>query len=87
MGVPKQRHTKSRRNMRRSHHALMLSTLAPCAKCRRLAIPHRMCPHCGYYKGREVVDVLAKLSRRERKQHEREEKQRRAEQQRAEAER
>jgi len=40
-----------------------------------------MCVHCGYYKGKEVVDVLAKLTRRERKQREREEKERQAEQQ------
>jgi hypothetical protein len=38
-----------------------------------------MCEHCGYYKEREVVDVLAKLTRRERKQREKEEKRRQGE--------
>ncbi|OHA48248.1 MAG: hypothetical protein A2682_00220 [Candidatus Terrybacteria bacterium RIFCSPHIGHO2_01_FULL_58_15] len=79
MGVPKKRHTSSRRNTRRSHHALTASALVSCSHCRRFIAPHRMCPHCGYYGNRQVIDVLAKLSRRERKQHEREEKQRQAE--------
>lgn len=31
-----------------------------------------MCPSCGHYAGRMVVDVAAKLSKKERKKHERE---------------
>lgn len=85
MAVPKQRHTKSRRNMRRSHHALTPLTLTTCSHCRRAIQPHRMCPHCGYYKDREVVDVFAKLTRRERKRKEKEEKRRQDEQQEVEA--
>ena len=76
MGVPKQRHTKSRRNKRRSHHALKKTGLIKCVKCGRFILPHRVCPYCGYYHGREVIDVLAKLSKRERKRKEKEEKKR-----------
>lgn len=84
MPVPKQRHTKSRRNRRRSHHALRLSPLVQCSHCRRLTMPHRVCSFCGYYAGREVLDVLAKLSRRERKAREKEEKERQKERRREE---
>ena len=31
-----------------------------------------MCQNCGYYKGRQIIDVLAKLSKKERKQKEKE---------------
>ncbi len=31
-----------------------------------------MCPNCGYYAGRQVVDVLAKLDKKERKKREKE---------------
>jgi len=27
---------------------------------------HTVCPACGYYKGKEVVDVMAKASRKQR---------------------
>jgi len=32
-----------------------------------------MCTACGYYKGEEIVDVLAKLTKRERKRAEKQE--------------
>jgi len=31
-----------------------------------------MCKNCGYYAGRQVVDVLAKLDKKERKKKEKE---------------
>jgi len=67
MAVPKQRKTKSRRNNRRSHHALKGRALGKCPKCAQPVLSHRMCENCGTYKGREVVNVLAKLEKREKK--------------------
>jgi len=72
MAVPKKRHTKSRRNKRRSHQALKKVKLVPCPKCKELILPHHSCPFCGTYKGREVIDVLAKLTKKERKKKEKE---------------
>jgi large subunit ribosomal protein L32 len=72
MPVPKQRHTKSRRNKRRSHLALKPENFSLCPKCKSPILPHHACPNCGYYKGREVINVLAKLEKRERKQKEKE---------------
>lgn len=68
MPVPKQRHTKSRRNKRRSHHALKKISLSKCSKCAQPVLPHQVCFNCGTYQGREVIDVLAKLSKKEKKQ-------------------
>ena len=68
MAVPKSRQTKSKRNSRRSHHALKLAVFGICSKCGESILPHHTCVNCGFYKGREVIDVLAKLEKRERKQ-------------------
>ncbi|MAF20534.1 MAG: 50S ribosomal protein L32 [Parcubacteria group bacterium] len=67
MATPKQRHTKSRRNRRRSHHALTKQGLSVCPKCKEPILPHQLCRNCGVYAGREVVDVLAKLTKKEKK--------------------
>lgn len=72
MGVPKQRHTKSRRNKRRMHIFLKQPVSTRCPKCGEPVLPHTICPNCGYYKGREVIDVLAKLEKKERKKKEKE---------------
>ncbi|OGZ34099.1 MAG: 50S ribosomal protein L32 [Candidatus Portnoybacteria bacterium RIFCSPLOWO2_12_FULL_39_9] len=72
MPVPKQRHTKSRRNRRRSHHALKKQSFSLCQKCKTPVIPHTLCLNCGAYNNREVIDVLAKLTKREKKKKEKE---------------
>ena len=72
MAVPKQRHTKSRRNKRRGNIFLKSPGLTLCSKCGKEVLPHTVCFYCGYYKGTEVIDVLKKLGRKERKQKEKE---------------
>lgn len=46
--------------------------LSRCPKCGKPILPHSICWNCGYYKGREVVDVLKKLTKKERKKKEKE---------------
>ena len=72
MAVPKQRHTKSRRDKRRAHIFIKPFNLVRCSHCGAMIPPHIVCPYCGYYKGKQVVDVLAKLSKKERKKKEKE---------------
>lgn len=55
--------------------------LVVCSKCGKKARPHTVCEHCGYYKGKEVMNVLKKLTKKEKKtrqkeikEHEHEEK-------------
>lgn len=71
-GVPKQRKTKSRQAQRRMHLFIKRRSLISCPKCGKPALPHIVCRNCGYYKGREVIDVLKKLTKKERKQKEKE---------------
>ena len=55
MANPKRRHSKARRDKRRSHDALPRMSLSICPNCQEAKLPHRVCPECGQYKGREVV--------------------------------
>lgn len=57
MANPKRRHSKSRKGKRRAHDGLVARSLAECPNCHEMRLPHRICPSCGYYKGREVVEV------------------------------
>lgn len=79
MAVPKQRHTKSKRNKRRMHLFLEAPFLSRCPKCGHPVLPHTVCQNCGYYKGVEVIDVLKKLTKKERKKREKEMKAKEAE--------
>ncbi len=66
------RHTKGHRNERRQHLKLKQVHAAPCPKCKSLVRPHMVCGNCGAYRGRQMIDVLAKLTKKERKKKEKE---------------
>lgn len=55
MAVPKKKTSKSRRDMRRSHHALKVVGYVECPNCGEHKLPHHVCASCGHYDGREVV--------------------------------
>jgi large subunit ribosomal protein L32 len=57
MPNPKRRHSKARRDKRRSHDRLHPVSLSKCPQCNEDKLPHRVCPSCGYYRGRAAVDV------------------------------
>ena len=55
MAVPRKKVSKSKRNMRRSHHSLARINLIECSSCGELKLPHHICQACGHYNGREVI--------------------------------
>lgn len=59
MAVPKRRTSKSRRDKRRSHDAIGTPARSLCPQCKAPKSPHRVCPHCGTYRGREIVQTEA----------------------------
>ncbi|SLN65108.1 50S ribosomal protein L32 [Aquimixticola soesokkakensis] len=55
MAVPQNRVTRSKRNMRRAHDALVAGNPSECPSCGELKRPHHVCGACGHYADREVV--------------------------------
>jgi len=58
MPNPKRRHSKRRTSTRRAHDHLQRAGLSECPKCLEMKLPHRACPHGGWYKTREVIEVV-----------------------------
>ncbi|MEM7126300.1 MAG: 50S ribosomal protein L32 [Chloroflexota bacterium] len=53
--LPKRKISKGRRNRRRAHDAIGIPKLITCSNCDARILPHRACPNCGQYRGREVL--------------------------------
>lgn len=70
--VIRMRSTRSHTRNRRAHHALKKANFIKCPKCGQEIPPHRACFNCGEYKGRQAIDVLRKLNKKEKKKKEKE---------------
>lgn len=57
MAVPKKRTSKQRKRKRRTHHEAAIPEHQACSRCGDFRRPHHVCPTCGYYDGREVVEI------------------------------
>lgn len=55
MAVPRNRTSNARKNSRRAHHAKKPQNTSACSNCAKPRLPHRICPHCGFYAGRAVT--------------------------------
>lgn len=55
--LPKRKTSRTRRDKRRTHDALKPRNLVQCSNCGEMRLPHRVCPNCGFYKGREVIEI------------------------------
>jgi large subunit ribosomal protein L32 len=67
MSVPKQHHTKTRRDRRRKRFVVKPAVTQKCPKCGNPVLPHQVCKKCGFYKGREVVNTLKKVEKKKSK--------------------
>jgi len=57
MPLPKRRHSHTRGKKRRTHWKLAAPNVGSCQNCGQAKLPHHICPHCGYYRGRQVIET------------------------------
>lgn len=57
MAVPRNRTSNARKNSRRSHHAKKPKNFLECRNCAQPKLPHVLCPHCGFYQDRVMVEM------------------------------
>lgn len=57
--LTKKKYFKARQGERRSHLHLEQPPMNECPQCHSPKMPHRVCPTCGTYNGREVIKIKA----------------------------
>lgn len=55
MAVPKKKMSRSRTRRRQAMWKLRRPRTSTCPQCHAPKLPHRACPNCGTYRGREVT--------------------------------
>jgi large subunit ribosomal protein L32 len=63
---PKKRHSRQRQGKRRAAIKLAVTKTVLCPNCKAPILAHKICKHCGYYKGKMVLDILAKKTKKEK---------------------
>ncbi|QBG46512.1 50S ribosomal protein L32 [Verrucomicrobia bacterium S94] len=59
MAVPKRKTSKSKTASRKAQNMKKpIARASSCSQCGAPAMPHRACPSCGYYNGRQVLTVV-----------------------------
>ncbi len=61
MPNPKRKISKQRRDKRRTHHKAEVPTLSNCSNCGAAVKYHRVCPECGYYRGKQAIEKQTAL--------------------------
>jgi large subunit ribosomal protein L32 len=60
MANPTHRHTRSRRDKRRANWKLSAPNVILCSACQEPRLAHRVCPSCGSYNGKKIIEVIEK---------------------------
>jgi large subunit ribosomal protein L32 len=55
MPNPKRRHSKTRRDKRRTHDGTTPVAFTSCPNCGNTVKLHHVCTECGHYKGRQII--------------------------------
>jgi large subunit ribosomal protein L32 len=57
MGVPKKRTSAQKRDSRRAHWKVTPPNVSNCSNCGEPVLAHHVCPSCGTYGGKQIVEV------------------------------
>lgn len=57
MAHPKHKVSNQRRDKRRSHDFIVAPQLTTCSHCGSAILTHRVCPECGYYRGKQAIEI------------------------------
>ena len=63
MGLPSKKRTNRSKRERNSHIKLTAKGATKCSNCQSTILPHIVCPECGYYKGKQVVNKQKRVER------------------------
>lgn len=66
MPLPKQRHSKARGRRRRTHWKIAKANLISCPQCKQPKLPHKICAICGFYAGRQVIEIKIKEKKKKK---------------------
>jgi large subunit ribosomal protein L32 len=55
MAHPKRKISKTRRDKRRTHYKAIANVTSECSNCGTPVLTHRVCPSCGYYRGKQAI--------------------------------
>ena len=57
MPTPKRKKGRAPTRQRAANWKAQAPTFAECPQCHQPKLPHRVCGNCGYYAGREVIEI------------------------------
>ena len=62
MAVPRAKTSKARTSRRQTiNMKLAVPALIPCGSCGNQVLLHRVCPKCGFYRGKQVMNPESKV--------------------------
>ena len=57
MAVPKHKTSKMKtRSRKAANMKLAVPSLVVCGNCGNKIMPHRVCPKCGFYRGKQILE-------------------------------
>ena len=61
--LPKRKYPKAAQGARRSHLGITPTGTDICPQCHSTKLPHTVCPTCGMYNGRQVLEIKTPKSK------------------------